>query len=74
MLRWFESNPAQNSKDFIFNSYNPVIFLIIKTVVEITKMIKKITKTLSLGSLNKFLIGVIIIKIRPITLLKKNLG
>ena len=74
MLRWFESNPAQNSKDFIFNSYNPVIFLIIITVVEITKIIKKITKALSLGSLNKFLIGVIIIKIRPITLLKKNLG
>ena len=74
MLRWFESNPAQNSKDFIFNCYNPVIFLIIKTVVEITKIVKKITKALSLGSLNKLLMGVIIIKIRPMTLLKKNLG
>ena len=74
MLRWFESNPAQNYRNFIFNCYNPVILLSIKTVAEIARVIKKITKALNLGSLNKFLIGVIMIKIKPITLLKKNLG
>ena len=54
--------------------YNPTIFRITKYKLTIKIKLNKITNQRNFGVLNKFLKGVMIIKIKPATLLIKNPG
>jgi len=54
--------------------YKAIIFFIIKYKLKIKTNKNKIANIRSLGILNKFLNGVKITKIRPVTLLIKNRG